>query len=122
MMRMQPEAEGYSDQVSCGGAARRLDVSALSELRNELVMLVIFLIPGTPKDFLTYFAGLTKMRFAPVVLIATFGRIPSIVTSTAAASAAGSGNWLLVGVVVAVSLLCVALGGLLYRRLRAKAS
>lgn len=90
--------------------------------RLELVMLVIFLIPGTPKDFLTYFAGLTKMRFAPVVLIATFGRIPSIVTSTAAASAAGSGNWLVVGVVVAVSLLCVALGGLLYRRLRAKAS
>lgn len=90
--------------------------------RLELVMLVFFLIPGTPKDFLTYFAGLTKMRFAPVVLIATFGRIPSIVTSTAAASAAGSGNWLVVGVVVAVSLLCVALGGLLYRRLRAKAS
>ena len=85
-------------------------------------MLVIFLIPGTPKDFLTYFAGLTKMRFALVVLIATFGRIPSIVTSTAAASAAGSGNWLVVGVVVVVSLLCVALGGLLYRRLRAKAS
>lgn len=90
--------------------------------RLELVMLVIFLIPGTPKDFLTYFAGLTKMRFAPVVLIATFGRIPSIVTSTAAASAAGSGNWLVVGVVAAVSLLCVALGGLLYRRLCAKAN
>lgn len=36
MMRMQPEAEGYSGQVSCGGAARRLDVSALSELRNRV--------------------------------------------------------------------------------------
>ena len=35
-MRMQPEAEGYSGQVSCGGAARRLDVSALSELRNRV--------------------------------------------------------------------------------------
>ena len=53
----------------------------------ELVMLAVFLIPGTPKDFLTYFAGLTNMRFWPVVLIATFGRIPSIVTSTMAASA-----------------------------------
>ena len=27
--------------------------------RLELVMLVVFLIPGTPKDFLTYFAGTT---------------------------------------------------------------
>ena len=89
--------------------------------RLELVMLVIFLIPGTPKDFLTYFAGLTKMRFAPVMLIATFGRIPSIVTSTAAASAVGSGNWLVAGAVVVASALLIALGGLAYRRVCARA-
>ena len=29
------------------------------------IMLIVFLIPGTPKDFLTYFAGLTNMRFLP---------------------------------------------------------
>lgn len=51
-----------------------------SAKRLELIMLIVFLIPGTPKDFLTYFAGLTNMRFLPVVLIATLGRIPSIVT------------------------------------------
>lgn len=84
----------------------------------ELVMLFIFLIPGTPKDFLTYFAGLTKMRFVPVVLIATFGRIPSIVTSTMAASAVGSGNWLVAVCTMAVSVLLLAAGGLLYRRVR----
>ena len=89
--------------------------------RLELVMLVIFLIPGTPKDFLTYFAGLTKMRFAPVVLIATFGRIPSIVTSTAAASAVGSGNWVMVGAVLVASALLIVAGGLMYRRVRARA-
>lgn len=89
--------------------------------RLELVMLVIFLIPGTPKDFLTYFAGLIKMRFAPVVLIATFGRIPSIVTSTAAASAVGSGNWLVAAAVVVASALLIALGGLAYRRVCARA-
>ena len=61
-----------------------------SAKRLELIMFIVFLIPGTPKDFLTYFAGLTNMRFLPVVLIATFGRIPSIVTSTIAASAARS--------------------------------
>lgn len=87
----------------------------------ELAMLVIFLIPGTPKDFLTYFAGLTKMRFAPVVLIATFGRIPSIVTSTAAASAVGSGNWVTAGLVLVASALLIAAGGLMYRRVRARA-
>lgn len=84
----------------------------------ELIMFIVFLIPGTPKDFLTYFAGLTNMRFLPVVLIATFGRIPSIVTSTIAASAVGSGNWPLVACTLVASAFLLAVGGLMYRRLR----
>lgn len=86
--------------------------------RMELAMLAIFLIPGTPKDFLTYFAGLTGMRFVPVVLIATLGRIPSIVTSTVAASAAGDGNWTVAVAAVAASAVLLAAGGTLYRRVR----
>lgn len=89
-----------------------------SAKRLELIMLIVFLIPGTPKDFLTYFAGLTNMRFLPVVLIATFGRIPSIVTSTIAASAVGSGNWPLVACTLVASAFLLAAGGLMYRRLR----
>lgn len=91
-----------------------------SAKRLELIMLIVFLIPGTPKDFLTYFAGLTNMRFLPVVLIATFGRIPSIVTSTITASAVGSGNWPLVSCTLVVSALLLAVGGLMYRRLRSR--
>ena len=89
-----------------------------SAKRLELIMLIVFLIPGTPKDFLTYFAGLTNMRFLPVVLIATFGRIPSIVTSTIAASAVGSGNWPLVACTLVASAFLLAVGGLMYRHLR----
>ena len=88
--------------------------------RLELVMLVVFLIPGTPKDFLTYFAGLTGMRFAPVVLIATFGRIPSIVTSTIAASAFGSGNYGVAVLAVVASFAMLAAGGALYKLVRSR--
>ena len=91
-----------------------------SAKRLELIMLIVFLIPGTPKDFLTYFAGLTNMRFLPVVLIATFGRIPSIVTSTIAASAVGSGNWPLVACTLVASAFLLAVGGLMCRRLRSR--
>lgn len=88
--------------------------------RLELMMLAVFLIPGTPKDFLTYFAGLTEMRFVPVVLIATFGRIPSIVTSTIAASAVGDGNWVVAALALAASLALLLVGGVMYRRLSAR--
>ena len=83
--------------------------------RMGLVMLCVFLVPGTPKDFLTYFAGLTSMGFVPVVLIATFGRIPSVVTSTVAASALGAGEVELAVAAVAVSALMLVAGGCLVR-------
>ena len=88
--------------------------------RLELVMLVVFLIPGTPKDFLTYFAGLTKMRFAAVLAITTLGRIPSIVTSTVAASAFGSGDYGVAAASVAVAVALALAGGVLYRRFESR--
>lgn len=89
--------------------------------RLELIMLAVFLIPGTPKDFLTYFAGLTDMRFGTALAIATFGRIPSIVTSTIAASSFASGDYgLLVGA-LAIAALLIAGGGVAYRYVRAHA-
>lgn len=90
--------------------------------RLELVMLIVFLIPGTPKDFLTYFAGLTRMRFPAVLAITTLGRIPSIVTSTIAASAFGAGEY---GIMIASGVAAVALaaaGAVLYRALERRAS
>ena len=84
-------------------------------------MLVIFLIPGTPKDFLTYFAGLTRMRFGAVLAIATVGRIPSIVTSTVAASAFGAGDYGIMVVSMVIAVLLVGLGAIAYRSLEARA-
>ena len=82
-------------------------------------MLVVFLIPGTPKDFLTYFAGLTRMRFAPVLAITTLGRIPSIVTSTVAASAFGSGDYTVAIAAVVVACLLALVGGFACKRFEA---
>lgn len=85
------------------------------ERRLGIVMLVVFLIPGTPKDFLTYAAGLTRLRYLPVLGIATLGRLPSIVTSTIAASAFGDGNYVLAAIAVAVAGALLAVGGVAYR-------
>ena len=94
------------------------DLRRFSWLSNERrvgwTMLVVFLIPGTPKDFLTYFAGLTSMRLGQVLLIATFGRLPSILTSTIAASAAGEGAWVEVAAVLGVALALALLGALVW--------
>ena len=49
--------------------------------RNFLIFLVFF-IPGTPKDLLTYFAGLTEIKFASFLAISLVARIPSVLSST----------------------------------------
>lgn len=90
--------------------------------RLELVMLIVFLIPGTPKDFLTYFAGLTRMRFPAVLAITTLGRIPSIVTSTIAASAFGAGEYGIMVASVVAAVVLAAAGAVAYRALERRAS
>ena len=49
--------------------------------RNTLIFLLFF-IPGTPKDLLTYFVGLTDIRLGPFLLLSMVARIPSVITST----------------------------------------
>lgn len=49
--------------------------------RNALTAL-LFLIPGTPKDLLTYVVGLTEMSILSYVLLTAIARIPSILMST----------------------------------------
>ena len=53
----------------------------------ELLTFILFFIPGTPKDMLTYIAPLTKIRPLHFLVIATLARIPSVITSTYAGQA-----------------------------------
>lgn len=59
--------------------------------RNKLLF-IIFLLPGTPKDLLTYFAPLTPIKYGSYIFIATIARIPSIISSTMAGHSLISGN------------------------------
>ena len=49
--------------------------------RNTLIFLLFF-IPGTPKDLLTYFVGLTDIRLKTFLLLSMIARIPSVISST----------------------------------------
>ncbi|MDD4311130.1 MAG: TVP38/TMEM64 family protein, partial [Eubacteriales bacterium] len=71
----------------------REKIDSLKYLQDEkklnVAAFLLFLIPGTPKDLLTYLAGLTKIRLLPWILLTSIARIPSIVTSTISGNALG---------------------------------
>ena len=52
-----------------------------SSPRRDFLFLLVFTIPGTPKDMLSYFAGLKDIKFGTFLLISSLGRIPSAITS-----------------------------------------
>lgn len=49
--------------------------------RNNLIFLLYF-IPGTPKDLLTYFVGLTDIKLSHFLVLSMIARIPSVISST----------------------------------------
>lgn len=59
----------------------------------EWIMIVLFLIPGTPKDLLVYIAGLLPINPYRFILISTLARFPSIISSTLAGEHLVMGNW-----------------------------
>ncbi len=71
-------------------------IDRFSFLKNskklELLTFILFFIPGTPKDVLTYFAPLTPIDPKIFILITIFARIPSIITSTYAGSSILEGD------------------------------
>lgn len=83
--------------------------------KSETLAFILMLIPGTPKDFLSYFAGLTPLTMGRWLLIVAVGRIPSLITSTATGAAAGKQNYILTAVMVGV-MVVLTVAGLIYYR------
>lgn len=83
--------------------------------KTKTIAFLLMLIPGTPKDFLSYFAGLTQLTVKQWLLIVTVGRLPSLITSTATGAAAGRENYILSAVMFGFTLL-LTLAGILYYR------
>jgi uncharacterized membrane protein YdjX (TVP38/TMEM64 family) len=72
---------------------RSLRFLQVSKKRTILFMLIL-MIPGTPKDLLCYFAGLTDISFPVLMLLCSLGRIPSVVTSTIGGDALGTRSYI----------------------------
>lgn len=83
--------------------------------RLHLLTFIVFFIPGTPKDLLTYVAGMTPIRLVNYLWITGLARIPSIVTSTIGGDALVMKNYWFAVAAFAVTALLSGLGLLIYR-------
>lgn len=85
-----------------------------------LLTTIVFLIPGTPKDVLTYFVGLTPMKITTWMLITSLARFPSIITSTMGGNALGTKEYITAAFIFAATIIISAAGLLIYKRISSK--
>lgn len=84
--------------------------------RLNLLTFILFFIPGTPKDVLTYFIGLTPMKLPTFLLIAGVARLPSVITSVIGGSMLGEQKLTVAVIVFAVTGVISLLGILFYKK------
>jgi uncharacterized membrane protein YdjX (TVP38/TMEM64 family) len=78
----------------------------VTEPRGEIATLILFMIPGFPKDILSYLLGLSPMRLLTFLVVCGLGRIPGTLMLGYSGSAVYKAEWRLLGVIGAVCLLC----------------
>jgi len=61
--------------------------------RLEWIMIILFLIPGTPKDLIVYIAALLPINPYRFIIISSIARFPSVISSTLAGAKLATGNW-----------------------------
>ncbi len=83
--------------------------------KTKAVAFILMTIPGTPKDFLSYFAGLTSMTLKQWLGIVSISRLPSLISSTVSGAAAGEKQYILSFVLIAITGIFSIAGVLYYR-------
>ena len=85
--------------------------------RRNILAFLIFFLPGTPKDLITYFLGLTDIKFSTVLFLSGIARLPSIISSTLGGDALGVKQYTMAILVFAITLVISGTGFLIYEKI-----
>lgn len=64
-----------------------------NESNLDIILFILFFLPASPKDLFVYIGGLLPIKPSRFILISTFARFPSVITSTMVGANITKGNW-----------------------------
>lgn len=76
----------------------------------ELILFIIFVVPGLPKDFMIYVAGLTAIKPIRFFIILIASRLPWIMASASVGSNINAGNYVMTIVISVIAVTGFVLG------------
>jgi len=83
----------------------------LNSKRAYTIVFLLYLIPGIPKDMISYVAGISEMKFKPFVMLSVIGRLPGMMGSIMLGSMWNNGHYtgmIILGIVAVIAfVLCI---------------
>lgn len=92
-------------------------VERLNSKRAYAIVFLIYLIPGIPKDIVSYAAGVSEMRWRPFFTFSMLGRIPGMAGSLLIGALYMREHYVLMGIVAALAVIAFVAGMLCRKRL-----
>ena len=93
----------------------------LSSTKSEMVLFILYLFPGIPKDVLTYIAGITPINPVRFLVLAILGRMPALVASCYIGASLEQENLMAVVIVTVATVLLIVAGWLFRDKILEKA-
>jgi uncharacterized membrane protein YdjX (TVP38/TMEM64 family) len=87
------------------------------EKRISGLLWCVYLLPGTPKDFITYLEHMLPIKTVKFLAITMLARIPSIISSTWCGSELGERNYKVSALIFGATLALSLIGIPIYRKL-----
>ena len=82
----------------------------LNTKKSIIIVFIIFLIPGVPKDLCNYAAGLSEMKLKPFLVVSLIGRTPGMMGSLIIGRQIETGGYTSAIVVAVIAVILCALG------------
>ena len=90
-------------------------LETLNSKKAVVLVFLIFLIPGVPKDLCNYVAGLSEMKLKPFLIVSLIGRSPGMMGSLLIGRQIYTGGYVSAAVIAAVAVVLFVLG-LIFRK------
>lgn len=85
-------------------------IEKLNSKKAIIAVLVIYLIPGLPKDTCSYAAGISNMKLKPFLVVSLIGRTPAMAGSLLIGNQVGAGSYTLAIIIAAAAVILCVLG------------
>lgn len=91
----------------------------LNTKKAVIIVFLIFLIPGVPKDLCNYVAGLSEMKLKPFLLVSLVGRTPGMMGSLIIGRQIETGGYVSAAVIAVIAVILCILGVIFRKKITA---